>query len=183
VAERDLTLAEVAELRQLTPRQLRDFVRRHQVPILTTGKAIRFDRVALAALEEALRRPRMNPARVPEPTPTPPAPAERPQSPMSPPPSRPLKKRDRFGAISGFVYFVQSGEDGPIKIGFAEDVARRVRELQTAHAARLRILAFIRGSMTTERQLHWQFRAIRISGEWYSPGPELLAYIAELVDA
>jgi hypothetical protein len=55
--ERDLTLAEVAELRRVTPRQLREFVRRHNIPILTTGKAIRFDAFALAALEEALRRP------------------------------------------------------------------------------------------------------------------------------
>jgi hypothetical protein len=43
---------------RLTERALRDFVLRHNIPVLTTGKAIRFDRVARAALEEAMRRPR-----------------------------------------------------------------------------------------------------------------------------
>src|SRR5262249_21375079 len=53
--ERDLTLAEVAELRRFTPRYLRELVRRHQIPVLRSGRLIRFDTLSLCALEEALR--------------------------------------------------------------------------------------------------------------------------------
>jgi hypothetical protein len=60
MAERHLTLAEVADQLQVMPRWLREFVGRHQIPVLRNGpagKIIRFDRVAITALEEALRRP------------------------------------------------------------------------------------------------------------------------------
>jgi excisionase family DNA binding protein len=52
---RDLTLAEVADLRRLTPRYLRDLIRQHGIPVLRSGRLIRFDAYALAALEEVLR--------------------------------------------------------------------------------------------------------------------------------
>src|SRR6516165_11695381 len=51
----DLTLAEVAELRRFTPRYLRELIRRHQIPVLRSGRLIRFDTLSLHALEEALR--------------------------------------------------------------------------------------------------------------------------------
>jgi excisionase family DNA binding protein len=53
--QRDLTLAEVAELRRFTPRYLRELVRRHQIPVLRSGRLIRFDALSLSALEETLR--------------------------------------------------------------------------------------------------------------------------------
>jgi len=34
---RDLTLAEVAELRRFTPRYLRELIRRHNIPVLRSG--------------------------------------------------------------------------------------------------------------------------------------------------
>src|SRR5262249_50230321 len=55
--QRDLTLAEVADLRRFTPRDLRDLIRRYGIPVLRSGRLIRFDASALAALEEALRQP------------------------------------------------------------------------------------------------------------------------------
>src|SRR5215469_2864944 len=51
------TLAEVAERYRFSERWLRDFIRKHNIPVFHTGKQIRFDAVAVAALEEALRRP------------------------------------------------------------------------------------------------------------------------------
>src|SRR5215472_12259511 len=55
LTQRDLTLVEVAELRRFTPRYLRELVRRHGIPVLRSGRLIRFDALALNALEEALR--------------------------------------------------------------------------------------------------------------------------------
>src|SRR5215475_1470089 len=60
-----LTLAEVAELHRFRPRYLRAFIRRHGIPVLRSGRLIRFDALALCALEEALRCPSPSPAAVP----------------------------------------------------------------------------------------------------------------------
>jgi hypothetical protein len=51
-----LTLQQVADEYAFTPRQLRDLVRRRQIEVLTTGKAIRFDEHALRQMQETLRR-------------------------------------------------------------------------------------------------------------------------------
>src|SRR5215471_422151 len=55
--ERPLTLEEVCEHYRMSERAVRDVVRKHQVPVLTTGRgrAIRFDSIAQAKFEEALR--------------------------------------------------------------------------------------------------------------------------------
>jgi excisionase family DNA binding protein len=53
-SQRDLTLAEVAELRRFTPGYLCELIRRHQIPVLRSGRLIRFDALSLSALEEAL---------------------------------------------------------------------------------------------------------------------------------
>ena len=64
--QRDLTLAEVAELRRFTPRYLRELIRRYQIPVLRSGRLIRFDALSLKALETVLRchspSPDANPA-------------------------------------------------------------------------------------------------------------------------
>jgi len=53
--ERLLTLAEVAHRFQFKQRWLRQFVRRHRIPVLGSRNQIRFDPAALNSLEEALR--------------------------------------------------------------------------------------------------------------------------------
>src|SRR6516165_9305864 len=53
--QRDLPLAEVAELRRFTPRYLRELIRRYQIPVLRSGRLIRFDALSLRALEDVLR--------------------------------------------------------------------------------------------------------------------------------
>jgi hypothetical protein len=78
------------------------------------------------------------------------------------------------------IYFIRSGNDGPIKIGRARDVARRVRTLQTASAAPLVLLGVIPGDGKVERRLHRRFAANRIRGEWFRATPELLAHIDAL---
>jgi hypothetical protein len=67
-----LTLADVAGDMHVTPRWLREVIRRHQIPVLRRGRVIRFDDLALRALEEALRSPSKSsaaptPARSPSP--------------------------------------------------------------------------------------------------------------------
>ena len=43
-----------------------------------------------------------------------------------------------------YVYFIQSGKKGPIKIGKAKNIERRIENLQTANAYKLHLIALIK---------------------------------------
>jgi hypothetical protein len=77
----------------------------------------------------------------------------------------------------GFVYFVEAESGGPIKIGWAASVKKRVAELQTASHSRLVVLATKAGTRLDETALHDRFRNARLRGEWFEPVPELLELI------
>lgn len=83
-------------------------------------------------------------------------------------------------APEGAVYFIQGESGGPIKIGMARNVRARMASLQTAHHSRLHLLGQMPGGSALESQLHRQFAAHRLQGEWFAPTAELLAYIAGL---
>ena len=78
------------------------------------------------------------------------------------------------------VYFIQCGTTGPVKIGMARDVRKRMATLQTACPFDLRLLAAIDGSADLERELHQRFAEHRLRGEWFLPVPELLAHVQEV---
>lgn len=80
------------------------------------------------------------------------------------------------------IYFIQVGEMGPIKIGFAhkKTVWTRMTELQTGNPEKLNMLFFMPGTMEQEKQLHQQFKHLRIRGEWFRPAPELLLLVRDL---
>ncbi len=46
------------------------------------------------------------------------------------------------------VYFIRAGDNGPVKIGTAEDVAGRLRELQCGNHEDLRLLRVVEGCET-----------------------------------
>jgi hypothetical protein len=82
------------------------------------------------------------------------------------------------------VYFIQLGSAGPIKIGYASNVRRRVHNLQTAHVGSLRVLATIHrpalDALALESEMHRRFGHLRLRGEWFSDGDDLLAFIKGL---
>jgi len=80
------------------------------------------------------------------------------------------------------VYFIQAGEDGPIKIGFtrSKSVEKRLSDLQHGNAETLVVLASIEGSLIDEKNLHIKFSQFHIRGEWFEPSYELLAHISDL---
>lgn len=78
------------------------------------------------------------------------------------------------------VYFIGAEPDGPIKIGVAKDVASRMVTLQVAMPQTLRLLAAVKGGIAKEREYHRQFEPLKMRGEWFRRGPELLALIATL---
>jgi hypothetical protein len=82
--------------------------------------------------------------------------------------------------MANVVYFVQSGEGGPIKIGWAADFAARLAVMQTGNPVELVVLATVPGSRAAERELHARFASLRIRREWFRPEAELLQYIVRL---
>lgn len=81
------------------------------------------------------------------------------------------------------LYFLRSGEDGPIKIGISKDVEARLRHLQCAHHTPLKILKVVEGDRDMERNLLMRFQWARSHGEWFHPAPELLDLIDSLEQA
>jgi hypothetical protein len=77
-----------------------------------------------------------------------------------------------------FVYFVQEGDRGPVKIGRAVDPERRVRDLQTGNPTQLELRHVLPGASDLEGALHRRFEPALIRGEWYGRKylPVILAF-------
>ena len=75
-----------------------------------------------------------------------------------------------------FVYFVQQGENGAIKIGITKsNIANRIEALQTASSSLLRLVGYIRDAhpLSLEKELHSKFKKHRLRGEWFRPHIEI----------
>lgn len=71
-----------------------------------------------------------------------------------------------------FVYAVGDGH-GNVKIGVAEDVHKRIRQLQTGNPNRLYLISFVclasrQQADRVEREAHSFYSHDRVSGEWFS---------------
>lgn len=76
-----------------------------------------------------------------------------------------------------YTYFVQVGNDGPIKIGWTRNLLVRLRSFKTMLPMPHRLLGVIPGDV--EDWCHKQFAAFRVGGEWFAPMPDLLKFIRE----
>ncbi len=81
-----------------------------------------------------------------------------------------------------WLYFIQQGCDGPIKIGLARDPADRLRTLQQGNPVELHLIGVYRAFAVEERELHDQFEQWRLRGEWFTPNAELALIIDLLTD-
>jgi hypothetical protein len=64
------------------------------------------------------------------------------------------------------VYFVAA--DGAIKIGYSANVSKRMAQLQTGAACKLKLLAIYPGAnRAIEQRLHDAFSEYRLEGEWF----------------
>lgn len=77
----------------------------------------------------------------------------------------------------GFIYFIQEGNEGKIKIGFSEDPKERLKTLKIANPNNLRIIFQYEGSEADERKIHRMFKNYNISGEWFEPSEEIMEFI------
>lgn len=81
----------------------------------------------------------------------------------------------------GWVYFIQQSD--AVKIGWSRNVDARMRALQTAASAPLRLLGTLAGTREVERSLHKRFRALRTHGEWFRATDDLIRVIPWLCDS
>ncbi len=81
------------------------------------------------------------------------------------------------------VYFIHDPVSGLVKIGRSLDPWARMRHLQTGSAGELKMLAALGGDEMIEAELHDQFHALRVRGEWFSFTGALAAFVATLPPA
>lgn len=86
-----------------------------------------------------------------------------------------IKQLKRDGVLRPtykYIYFVQSVFGGPVKIGKAVDVKRRLASLQNGSPHELqtvKILASSSDLSSLEATLHKLFKRFRVRNEWYHP--------------
>ena len=79
------------------------------------------------------------------------------------------------------IYFIQSDNNGPIKIGYtATNINQRFQQLKTGNPCTLTLLCVIDGNEQDEKNLHEKLKSHRINGEWFSPHWSILNYISML---
>jgi len=83
------------------------------------------------------------------------------------------------GKVMGYVYFIQQvgKPETPIKIGYSSDPGRRISEVQIGSSEPLHFLCLFEGSIHDEARVHARFAHLRLQGEWFSPGSDLLDFI------
>jgi hypothetical protein len=79
-----------------------------------------------------------------------------------------------------FVYYIQCGAGGPVKIGLSRRPAKRLIGLQIANPVPLTMLGLELGGSEAEAARHEQFAAEWIRGEWFRSSPRLLRHIKGL---
>jgi hypothetical protein len=75
------------------------------------------------------------------------------------------------------IYFIQAGDDGLIKIGYAADVDQSLKTWQEGSPVPLKLLASLNGSLEAEAYLHAKFSRLRQHGKWFKPSKEIFDFI------
>lgn len=75
------------------------------------------------------------------------------------------------------VYAIQIGDAGPIKVGVAINLSRRMWTLQTACPWQLQLRAHWLAAWSSESIAHDALARHRIRGEWFEPHRFVLSYI------
>lgn len=76
------------------------------------------------------------------------------------------------------VYFARAGDR--IKIGWSRRVGARIAQLQTGSPEPVTLAATTTGGRAQERKLHERFAHLRVAGEWFQAGQELLDHIRSI---
>ena len=76
---------------------------------------------------------------------------------------------------ASYIYFIQAGEGGPIKVGFTSmKPERRISHIQTGCPWPIKVIGLIEGDAADEKRIHKQLAPYKTKGEWFSPVAEVL---------
>ena len=75
------------------------------------------------------------------------------------------------------IYFIQCGENGPIKIGQSDNPKERLEQLQTGSPYKLKLLWVYKGDQFTEQEIQDKFTLLHIRGEWFKPSKDIFNFI------
>lgn len=75
-------------------------------------------------------------------------------------------------------YFIRARGMGDIKIGKSNQVRARVKNLWTGASRGLDLLACYPATVDHESELKDEFAHLRLCGEWFRPGPDLLTHLS-----
>lgn len=76
------------------------------------------------------------------------------------------------------IYFLKERcSDYQIKIGYTNNIRKRLQDLQSGNPRKLEVMAIIEGDCDFERVLHNHFREYKTTGEWFKPSKSILKYI------
>lgn len=82
--------------------------------------------------------------------------------------------------VRGYVYFLQDGKDGPVKIGYSRDPEKRAASMITGHhGEKYTLLFYVRGTITTEQKFHKRFTGQKKVREWFHYDGALKRFILE----
>lgn len=78
--------------------------------------------------------------------------------------------------MSQVVYLMQASWGGPVKIGTCrkERLEARLQEVQVGNPYRLVVRHVLDGGKELEEWIHEQLGNLRLRGEWFGPGEEVL---------
>lgn len=79
-------------------------------------------------------------------------------------------------AEAGYVYFAAQGRW--VKIGFATNLERRIKALQSGNPERIEIIHSEAGTLRDEHAYHLRFATYRKSGEWFEIKGDLAIWLA-----
>lgn len=77
----------------------------------------------------------------------------------------------------GYVYFIQAGEDGPIKGGFSANPWARLKQLQEQHPEQYHLIAQVKCSRRVAMDFAASLSTYKLDREWFRPDPVLLSLI------
>lgn len=81
-----------------------------------------------------------------------------------------------FAIFATMVYFIEH-PNGFIKIGVANDVSKRLSQIQVSCPEKLKVILVIEGSFELEAQLHHQFLKFAHNGEWFRAEREIYDFV------
>ena len=82
----------------------------------------------------------------------------------------------------GYVYFIRAGYFGPIKIGFTNNIKKRMIHIQTNCPDKIFLMGMIKTNDATEAEYHQMFNDYKMQGEWFAPVPKLMDFIEGVLE-